>query len=292
VTRGRHSLAPQKSKNRRAAYLAAPLVTSAVVGAGVLLTGGGTGAVDPTRYTASGFGARTATSLGAAAADLGAAAPTERAIAASRDRDRLAVARLINPTVTDRLWTTEDLDLRATPEASAQVAGEVKSLTRLGVTGRRQNGYAQVVTTVNGAPTVAWVTADYLAAKKPTDPAALGLSDAPCPDGSVEHGLTAGAVKVYRAVCHAFPQISRYGGWANRGEHASGKALDIMNSDVTLGNQIAAFLQAHASELNIFDVIWRQHIWTTQRAGDGWRSMPNRGSATANHMDHVHVSVY
>ena len=73
---------------------------------------------------------------------------------------------------------------------------------------------------------------------------------------------------------------------------SSGKALDIMNSDVTLGNQIAAFLQAHASELNIFDVIWRQHIWTTQRAGDGWRSMPNRGSATANHMDHVHVSVY
>jgi hypothetical protein len=61
---------------------------------------------------------------------------------------------------------------------------------------------------------------------------------------------------------------------------------------VELGNAIAAFLQAHASELDIFDVIWRQHIWTTQRAGDGWRSMPSRGSATANHYDHVHVSVY
>ena len=293
MTRGRHSLAPQKSKNRRVAYLAAPLVTSAVVGAGVLVSGGaGSGGVDGTRYTASGQDARPATALGAAAADLGASAPTERAIAASRDRDRLTVTRLINPTVTDRLWTTEDLDLRLTPAESARVAGEVKSLTRLGVTGRRENGYAQVVATLNGTPTVAWVTADYLAAKKPTDPADLGLSDAPCPDGSVEYRLTSAAVKVYRAVCHAFPQITRYGGWDNHGEHTSGKALDIMISDVALGNQIAAFLQAHASELDIFDVIWRQHIWTSQRAGDGWRSMPNRGSATANHMDHVHVSVY
>jgi hypothetical protein len=108
----------------------------------------------------------------------------------------------------------------------------------------------------------------------------------------VEHGLTSAAVRVYRSVCHAFPQITQYGGWDNHGEHSSGKALDIMTSDVAVGNSIASFLQSHASELDIFDVIWRQHIWTTQRAGDGWRSMPSRGSATANHYDHVHVSVY
>jgi hypothetical protein len=65
-----------------------------------------------------------------------------------------------------------------------------------------------------------------------------------------------------------------------------------MTSDVQLGNAIAAYLQAHAAELDIFDVIWRQRIWTTQRAGDGWRSMPDRGSVTANHFNHVHVSVY
>jgi hypothetical protein len=281
VTRGRHSLAPQKSGNRRVIFLAAPLVTSAVVGIGVLASGGGPTGLDPTRYAAA--------DLGTAAA---AATPTERVIAASRDRDRTAVARLINPTVTGRLWATVDLDLRATPTADADVIGEIKAVTRLRVTGERADGFAQVVVRDAGTRTVAWVTEEYLAEKKPTDPAHLPLSDQPCPDTSVEHGLTSGAVQVYRSVCHAFPQVTRYGGWDAHGEHSSGKALDIMTSDVQLGNAIAAFLQGHASELDVFDVIWRQHIWTSQRAGDGWRSMPNRGSATANHMDHVHVSVY
>jgi hypothetical protein len=285
VTRGRHSLAPQKSTHRRLAYLAAPLVTSAVVGIGVAVSGG-TPEVDITRYAGADLGAA------ADAAPSPASIPAERAVQASRDHDRTTVHRLINPTVTGRLWTTEDLDLRSTPTDNARVLGEVKALTRVGVTGERDAGYAQVVVVQDGRRTLAWVTAQYLAEEKPADPASMGLSDQPCPDGSVEHGLVPGAVRVYRAVCHAFPQITSYGGWANRGEHSSGKALDIMNSDVALGNQIAAFLQAHASELGIFDVIWRQHIWTTQRAGDGWRSMPNRGSATANHMDHVHVSVY
>jgi hypothetical protein len=27
------------------------------------------------------------------------------------------------------------------------------------------------------------------------------------------------------------------------------------------------------------------------RAGEGWRAMPDRGSATANHYDHVHIAV-
>ena len=103
---------------------------------------------------------------------------------------------------------------------------------------------------------------------------------------------SAAAVRVYRAVCNNFPQVGSYGGWDNHGEHRSGRALDIMTGDVALGDAIAEFLRAHAAELDLYDVIWRQRIFTQQRAGEGWRSMPSRGSATANHMDHVHVSVY
>ena len=113
---------------------------------------------------------------------------------------------------------------------------------------------------------------------------------APCPDPGVESGLTANAVYVYRSVCHAFPQITSYGGWDNHGEHSSGRALDIMTSDVALGNAIAEFLRAHASELHLYDILWRQQIWTPVRAAEGWRTFPSRGSATANHYDHVHVS--
>ena len=65
-----------------------------------------------------------------------------------------------------------------------------------------------------------------------------------------------------------------------------------MTSDVALGTAIAEFLRANAAELNLYNVIWRQRIFTQERGGEGWRSMPSRGSATANHYDHVHVSVY
>lgn len=280
MTRGRHSLAPRASKPRRFALLAAPVLTCGLVGAGVALTEH-TG--DLTDLSAS-----ISASTKAQATDSAALEARENALSRSADRTASTVVTAKVPPVTKRLWTTEELDLRLTPAEDAAVAGEIKALTRIGVTGVRRGDYAQVV--VNGLPR--WVTASYLVAKKPTDPAHLPLSDAPCPDGSVENGLTAGAVRVYRAVCHAFPQVTRYGGWDNHGEHSSGRALDIMTGDVSLGNAIAEFLRAHAAELNLYDVIWRQRIFTQERAGEGWRSMSDRGSATANHYDHVHVSVY
>ena len=278
MTRGRHSLAPQASRNRRLAFLAAPLVTSAVVGVGVAVVGGGSDPLDVSYATSD---------VAAAAA----AADADRTVGVSRDVDRQAVTALIDPKVAGRLWSTADLDLRATPDKDARVLGEVKAVSRVGVTGQRSGDYAQVIVRDQGTRTVAWVTAEYLAKKKPTDPADLPLSEAPCPDGSVENGLTDAAVRVYRSVCNAFPQVTSYGGWASHGEHTGGKALDIMTGDVQVGNAIAAYLQARASELDIFDVLWRQRIWTPQRAGEGWRSMPSRGSATANHYDHVHVAV-
>ena len=40
------------------------------------------------------------------------------------------------------------------------------------------------------------------------------------------------------------------------------------------------------------EVLYSQKIWTVQRSSEGWRSFSDRGSTTANHYDHVHVSVY
>ncbi len=189
-------------------------------------------------------------------------------------------------------WTTVDLNLWSSSSQAAQQIGLVKTGKRVLVTGRTDDGRVELV--VDGQ--ARWVTAGYLSDSKP-DPsvgagAGAGLSMAPCPDGSVEYRLTPAAVYLYRSVCHAFPQITSYGGWDAHGEHVSGKALDIMTSDVALGNSIAEFLQAHASELHLYDILWRQHIWTPVRASEGWRLFADRGSATANHYDHVHVSVY
>jgi len=184
-------------------------------------------------------------------------------------------------------WTTDDLNIWSQPGDKATKLGEIDAGKKVLVTGRAFWGRTEVVLDGHSR----WVTSGYLSHDKPVG-AGAGLSMEPCPDPSVENGLTDGAVYVYRSVCHAFPEITSYGGWDNHGEHSSGKALDIMTSDVGLGTAIAEFLQAHASELHIYDILWRQHIWTPVRASEGWRLFPDRGSATANHFDHVHVSVY
>ena len=199
---------------------------------------------------------------------------------------RTATLRAVR-TADTKLWTTTVLNLWSDSAADATQVGELEAGKKVLVTGRKADDRVEVV--IDG--TARWVTAGYLSEDKPPT-AAAGLSMAPCPDPGVESGLTSSAVYVYRSVCHAFPQITSYGGWDAHGEHASGRAIDIMTSDVALGNAIAAFLQSHSSELHLYDILWRQQIWTQERSGEGWRAMSSRGSATANHYDHVHVATY
>jgi hypothetical protein len=55
---------------------------------------------------------------------------------------------------------------------------------------------------------------------------------------------------------------------------------------------VADFVREHYAELGVSYVIYSQHIWSVERGGEGWRGMSDRGSTTANHYDHVHVSVF
>lgn len=72
-------------------------------------------------------------------------------------------------------------------------------------------------------------------------------------------------------------------------DHGQGLAVDFMvpvNSQ--LGDDIANYSTANMAENNISYVIWEQEIY-----GDwnyAWTPMEDRGSVTANHYDHVHVS--
>ncbi|WP_435203274.1 hypothetical protein [Janibacter sp. GS2] len=102
-------------------------------------------------------------------------------------------------------------------------------------------------------------------------------------------GLGPNAQGVYSAVRTQFPDVSDIGGYraGDPGDHGSGKAVDIMVTGAR-GDQIAAWLQQNAGGLNITYVIWEQRIWTP---GGSWKPMEDRGSATQNHFDHVHVSV-
>jgi hypothetical protein len=198
-------------------------------------------------------------------------------------------------------WATDDLVVWS-DAGTGRVLLRITDGTRVLATGSVQGVWAQIA---HGDQLV-WVRRNGLArdepaSRKPSSGRTLtsagtvpsGVAGAPCPDGSsVESGLTTNAVKVYRAVCAAFPAVSSWGGRSGYGgDHGSGHALDIMCTG-SLGDAIAAYVRAHAGELGVSYVIWSQHIWTVQRSSEGWRAMADRGSTTANHYDHVHVTVY
>lgn len=186
-------------------------------------------------------------------------------------------------------WTNETLNLWSAYGKRAAQTGEIEAGELVYATGRTESGRDEIL--VDGE--VAWVTAGNLSDEKPaTTGVAAGINTAPCGDSSVENGLVPDAVTVYRALCNAFPEVASLtvGGWADRGEHASGKALDLMTDDRALGDAMAAYLQKYAAELNLYAVLYYQRIWTPVRASEGWRYMEDRGSPTANHLDHVHVS--
>ena len=126
----------------------------------------------------------------------------------------------------DKMWATTDLNIWSESGKDAKKLGLIEAAHKVLVTGREDKGRSEVA--IDGE--ARWVTSGYFSAEKPVA-AAAGLSMAPCPDGSVESGLTSDAVYVYRSVCNAFPQITSYGGWDAHGEHSSGRAIDIMTSD-------------------------------------------------------------
>ncbi len=182
--------------------------------------------------------------------------------------------------VTGRLVALHDgVTIHADASRTSPVLARLGQGDEVAVTGKRSKGWTQVV--LKELPR--WVRTKDVAKELP-------LGTEPCPGGSgVESGLQPDTIKVHRAVCARFPQISSYGGTAGRGEHATGHSLDIMISS-DLGNEIAAFLQEHRAELGIEYLIWRQRIWRPATS-NSWRPMSDRGSPTANHMDHVHVTV-
>lgn len=184
-----------------------------------------------------------------------------------------------------RMWTTAELNLWSGPEQKADKVGVLDGIEKVLLTGRKDNGRVEVVIKDKSR----WVTAGYFSKKKPETGPTLGGT---CTNGSsVSSGVHTGVVLVHEAVCANFPQITSYGTFRGDGEHAQGRAVDVMISGET-GWQVADFLRANYAALDIEYIIYSQNIWSVDRAGEGWRSMSDRGSVTANHYDHVHVTVY
>jgi uncharacterized protein YraI len=197
------------------------------------------------------------------------------------------------PAVVGQLWATTDVNIRSGPSAGHDRIGSLEAVTRADITGVTKSGWTQVVTDGRAG----WVRSTYLSKSKPKPrpkSASPGVSDASCSISSgIESHLTSNARSVYRAVCAAFGgSVSSFGGYraGDGGDHGSGRAVDIMVSGEP-GWDIARYVQTHSRELDVAYVIYEQQIWLDGNPTSQWKTMQDRGSRTANHYDHVHVSV-
>ena len=212
----------------------------------------------------------------------------------SRSEDRVRLKEK-PPKPVDQMFATTRLNVRAEPSEQSPVLFVLDPGDKIAVSGERRGEWAEVVV----AKKSRWVFAEYLSEKKPkpedlASAAVGGISAAACASGSdVEAGLVPNAIAVHRAVCAAFPEITSYGGLrpGDDGEHGTGQALDIMISG-DAGWEVAEFVRANADALGVSEVLYSQKIWTVERGSEGWRWMDDMGSTTANHYDHVHVTVY
>ncbi len=194
-------------------------------------------------------------------------------------------------------YTSAGINVRQRPTTSSPKLTSLAAGHSVPITRATSDGWQQI--NLNGDP--GWVLGRYLTREAPASQSSSvgngssgssgSVSSSACASSAVEQGLQSSTIAVHRALCNAFPSISGYGGLrGGGGNHASGRALDVMVSGSN-GQAVANYVRANAGRLGVTEVIHAQRIWTTQRASEGWRSMSDRGSATANHYDHVHVSV-
>ncbi|GLX00206.1 hypothetical protein [Microtetraspora sp. NBRC 16547] len=113
-------------------------------------------------------------------------------------------------------------------------------------------------------------------------------------------GLTQRLITLRGAVMQGFPMPFGVGCLrpGDPGEHGKGRACDFMMSNGRMpdpvakarGDSLAQWCIDNADKYGIMYIIWQQRFYD-MRTGAGWRMMSNRGGITANHYDHVHVSV-
>jgi hypothetical protein len=70
---------------------------------------------------------------------------------------------------------------------------------------------------------------------------------------------------------------------------SQGRAADFMvHDDRAKGDALTQYVIDNAARFRVEYVIWQQRIYMV--SSGMWRAMEDRGSATANHMDHPHVA--
>ena len=217
-------------------------------------------------------------------------------------------------TVSSEVTTTE-----ATTEAAAPVVEETTTIAEPTTTVEEPTTAAEPTTTVEETTT----TVEETTTTEATTEAVTEAQSAPStyqaePSQGASATYTAPAAPDYATIAAtksenaglqpqtaAFKEevanlfgITSFSGYrpGDPGDHGKGLAIDFMVPvSSALGDQIADYAIQNMASRGISYIIWKQRFYAPYPSKYGpaytWNPMPDRGSITENHYDHVHVSM-
>ena len=190
--------------------------------------------------------------------------------------------------VTEPAAPAEETAVEATTEVATPVAEPVAEATTEATT--------EAVTEAQSAPATYQAEPSQGASATYTAPAAPDYANIAATK-SENAGLQPQTAAFKEEVANLFG-ITSFSGYrpGDSGDHGKGLAIDFMVPvSSALGDQIADYAIQNMASRGINYIIWKQRFYAPYDSKYGpaytWNPMPDRGSVTENHYDHVHVSM-
>ena len=214
---------------------------------------------------------------------------------------------------TETATPVEETVVEATTEAAAPVVEETTTVAEpTTTTVEETTTVAEITTTVEETTTTEATTEAVTEAQsapatyqaEPSQGASATYTAPAAPDyasiaasKSENAGLQPQTAAFKEEVANLFG-ITSFSGYrpGDSGDHGKGLAIDFMVPvSSALGDQIADYAIQNMASRGISYIIWKQRFYAPYPSKYGpaytWNPMPDRGSITENHYDHVHVSM-
>ena len=195
--------------------------------------------------------------------------------------------------VAETTVSSEATTAEATTEAAAPVVEETTTTVEETTT---TEATTEAVTEAQSAPATYQAEPSQGASATYTAPAAPDYANIAATK-SENAGLQPQTAAFKEEVANLFG-ITSFSGYrpGDPGDHGKGLAIDFMVPvSSALGDQIADYAIQNMASRGISYIIWKQRFYAPFDSKYGpaytWNPMPDRGSVTENHYDHVHVSM-
>ena len=206
------------------------------------------------------------------------------------------VAEATTEAVTEVVAPVEESVVEATTEVSAPVEEPVAETLVVKETTTTEALVTETVAETQSTPSTYQAEASQGSSATYAAPAApdyAGLAAAK----SENAGLQPQTAAFKEEIANLFG-ITSFSGYrpGDSGDHGKGLAIDFMVPvSSALGDQIADYAIQNMATRGINYIIWKQRFYAPYDSKYGpaytWNPMPDRGSITENHYDHVHVSM-